>query len=104
MFSLLPLRLLYFLCYVEVYLNSKLKRKFSKNNDNNNSKKIPKNFKSILCQMDKCNLFLSTNVLLFDFFTISIHRFVGWTYILRGSLFIKLKQHVICYTATQSSI
>ena len=67
MFSLLPLRVLYFPCYVEVSLDSKLERI---------KKKIPKIFQSILYRMDKWNLFLSTNVLLFDVFNILIHHFM----------------------------
>ena len=67
MFSLLPLRVLYFPCNVEVSLDSKLERI---------KKKIPKIFQSILYRMDKWNLFLSTNVLLFDVFNILIHHFM----------------------------
>ena len=68
MYSLLPLRILYFPCYVEVSLDFKLERIFKK--------KFPKIFQSILCRMDKWNLFLSTYVLLFDILTILIHHFV----------------------------
>ena len=115
MFSLLPLRILYFPCYVQVSLDFKLER----------IKKIPKIFQSILCRMDKLDLFLNKNVLLFDVLTILIHHFVlffsissqknkfyvkkekqfsvklhdfffvfyvGWTYILRASLLIKESQ------------
>ena len=39
-------------------------------------KKILKIFQSILCRMDICNLFLSTNALSFDVLTILIHHFV----------------------------
>ena len=67
MFSLLPLRVLYFPCYVEVSLDSKFERIKKKN---------PKIFQSILYRMDKWNLFLSTNVLLFDVFNILIHHFM----------------------------
>ena len=71
-FSILPLRILYFPCYVKVFLDFKLERIFFllKNG------KIQKIFQSILCQMDKWNLFLITNVLLFDAVTILIHHFV----------------------------
>ena len=61
MISLLPLSILYFPCYVEIFciLNQ------------NVFKKNPKDFtKHIWCRMDKCNLFLSTNVL-----TILMHGF-----------------------------
>ena len=58
MFSLLPLKVLHFRCYVEVSLDSRLERIFKK--------KTPKIFQSILCRMDECNLFLSTNVLKID--------------------------------------
>ena len=68
MFSLLPLRILYFPCYVEVSLDFKL--------EHVKEKKFPKTFQSILCWMDKWDLFLSTNVLLFDFLTILIRQFV----------------------------
>ena len=33
-------------------------------------------FQSMLSRMDKCNLFLGTNVLLFDVLTILVHHFV----------------------------
>ena len=39
-------------------------------------KKIPKIFQSILCRMDKWNLFLSTIILLFDVLTILMQHFV----------------------------
>ena len=61
MFSILPLRILYFPCYVEVSLDSKLER---------NKKKFLKTFQSMLSRMDKLDLFLNTNVLLFDVLTI----------------------------------
>ena len=91
---------------------------------NNNKKKYPKTFQSILCRMDECNLFLNINSHLFDVLTLLTHHFmlffsifsqkkkyyikrknntqsswmifcffifsVGWMYILRGSLFIKV--------------
>ena len=41
-----------------------------------NLEKVPKIFQSMLSWMDKCNLFLGTNVLLFDVLTILIHHFV----------------------------
>ena len=37
---------------------------------------MPNIFQSKLCRMDKWNLFVSTNVLLFDVLTILINRFV----------------------------
>ena len=91
MFSLLPLRILYFPCYVEVSLDFKLERIFKK--------KFPKIFQSILCRMDKWNLFLSTNVLLFDVLTILIHHFVLFFSILsqKEKFYVKKKNH------TQSS-
>ena len=67
LFSLLPRVVLYFSCNVEVSLGFKLNRI---------QIKFPKIFQSILCRMDKWNLFLSTNVLLFDTPTILIHHFV----------------------------
>ena len=120
MFPLLPLRVSYFSCYAEVSLNSKLECSLFKKRKKKKKKKFPKIFQSILSRMDKCNLFLSTNVLLFYVLTILIHYFallfsilsqkkhyvkrkysvklhdfffvffVGWTYISRGSLFIKV--------------
>ena len=68
MFSLLPLKILYFPCYVEKSLDFKLERIFLK--------KFPRIFQSILCRMNKWNLCLSTNVLLFDDLTILVHNFV----------------------------
>ena len=68
-FFLLPLKVLYFACYVEVPLHSKLKHVFLK-------KISPKIFQSVLCRMDKWNLFLSINVFLFDVLTILIRHFV----------------------------
>ena len=65
MFSLSTLRILHFSCYVEVSLDFKLESFL---------KKFPKIFQSILCRMDKWNLLLSTNVLLFDALTILIHH------------------------------
>ena len=70
MFSILPPRVLYFPCYVEAFLDSKLELNFSR------KKKIPKIFQRIFCSMDKCNLFLDTNVLLFDVLIILIHHLV----------------------------
>ena len=66
MFSLLRLRVLYFPCYVEVSLDSNLERK----------KKLPKIFQIMLSRMDKCNLVVSTNILLFDVLTMLIHHLV----------------------------
>ena len=57
--------------YVEVSMNSKSERIFSKK-----KKKFRKIFQSILCRMKKYNLVLSTNVLLYDVLTILIHHFV----------------------------
>ena len=91
MYSLLPLRILYFPCYVEVSLDFKLERIFKK--------KFPKIFQSILCRMDKWNLFLSTNVLLFDVLTILIHHFVLFFSILSQ----KEKFHVKRKNNTQSN-
>ena len=71
MIPLLPLRVLYFPFYVEVFLDSKLERIFS-----TTKKKFPKIFRIILCLMDKCNLFLSTSILLFDVLTILVHYFL----------------------------
>ena len=71
MIPLLPLRVLYFPFYVEVSLDSKSERIFS-----TKKKKFPKIFRSILCLMDKCNLFLSTSILLFDVLTILVHYFL----------------------------
>ena len=96
-------------------------------------------FQSVLCRMDKCNLFLSTNVLLFDVLIILIHHFVLFFSIhsQKKKFYVKRKntaqsscmnffvffyfriiyqsditmnisnthmQHVICYSAIQSSI
>ena len=69
MFSILPLRILYFPCYVEVSLDSKLER---------NKKKFPKTFQSMLSRMDKLDLFLNTNVLLFDVLTILRYSLLSW--------------------------
>ena len=66
MFSLLRLRVFYFPCYVEVSLDSNLERK----------KKLPKIFQIMLSRMDKCNLVVSTNILLFDVLTMLIHHLV----------------------------
>ena len=63
MFSSLSLGILYFPCSVEVCLGFKLERMFKRKNQ------------SILW-MDKSNLFLSINVLLFDVLTILILHFV----------------------------
>ena len=70
MFSLLPLRILYFPCYFEVSLNFKLERTFFF------FKKIPNIFQSIFCRMDKWNLFLSTYILLINVLIFLIHHFV----------------------------
>ena len=96
MFCLLPLRVLHFLCYVEVSLDSKLERIFSKKTK---KKKIAKIFQSTLCRMDKCSLFLSTNILLFDVVTILIHYFVLFFSILsqKNKFYVKRKNN------TQSS-
>ena len=67
MFCLLPLTIFYFPCYVEVSLYFKLERIFFF--------KFPNIFQDILCRMDKWNLVLSTNVLLFDVLTILIQYF-----------------------------
>ena len=53
-------------------LDSNLERIFSKTK----KKKFLKIIQNILCQMVKYNLFLSTNVLLFDVLTILIHHFM----------------------------
>ena len=115
MFSFLPLRIFVFSLLRWSILDFKLERI--------KKKIIPKIFQSIFCRMDKWNLFLSTNVLLFDPLTILMHHFVlffnvlsqkeksyvkrknntqsswmifffvfyvGWTYFLSGSLFIKV--------------
>ena len=56
--------------------------------------KIPKIFQSILCLMDKWDLFLSTNVLLFDVFTVLIHYFVLFFSILsqKEKFYVKRKK------------
>ena len=46
MFCLLPLRVLYFLCYVEVFLDSKLERIFSKKKKKKNRKDFSKHIVS----------------------------------------------------------
>ena len=69
MFSILPPRILYFPCYVEVSLDSKLER---------NKKKFPKAFQSMLSRMDKLDLFLNTNVLLLDVLTILRYSLLSW--------------------------
>ena len=61
--------------------------------------KYPWIFQSILCQMDKLNLFLSTNVLSFDVLTILIHRFL----LLFSILSEKEKFYVKRKNNTQSS-
>ena len=66
MLSLLLLRILYSPCYIEVSMNLKLERI--------QKKKFSKFFQIILWWTDKLDLFLSTNVLLFDVLTISIHH------------------------------
>ena len=66
MFYLLPQRILYFPCYVEVSLDFKLERI---------KKNFPKVLQSILCWMNKLDLFLSRNVPLFVALTILIHHF-----------------------------
>ena len=86
MFSLLPPRILFFSCYVEVSLDFKLERIF---------KKVPKIFQSILCRMDKWNLFLSTNLLLFDILIILIHHFVLFFSILRQKEKFYVKRKII---------
>ena len=97
MFCLFPLRVLHFPCYVEVSLDSKLERIFSKKTKK--TKKIAKIFQSTLCRMDKCSLFLSTNILLFDVITILIHYFVLFFSILsqKNKFYVKRKNN------TQSS-
>ena len=92
MFSLLPQRVLHFPCYVEVYLDSKLERIFHA------KIKIPKIFQSILCRMDKCNLFLSTHVLLFYALTILILHFVLFFSILSQ------KNEIFCQKERQCSV
>ena len=96
MYSLLPLRILYFPCYVEVSLDFKLERIFKK--------KFPKIFQSILCRMDKWNLFLRTYVLLFDVLTILIHHFALFFSILsqKEKFYVKRKNDtqsrcIICF-------
>ena len=96
--SFLPLRFCIFLATLEYPWILNQSAFFQKKR----KKKTPKIFKSMLCQMEKCNLFLSANFLLIDVLLILIHHFllffsipsqcfyVGWTYILRGSLFIKV--------------
>ena len=110
MFSLLPLMVLYFPCCVRVSLDYKLEF-FQVIMEN-----ILMNFQSIMSQKTKCNLFLRTNIIFFDVITILMHHFVlffgifsqkekqylvklhdfffafyvGWKYILRDSLFIKV--------------
>ena len=71
MFSLLPLRVLYFLCYVEVSLDSKLEPIFLK--------KSPEDIFKAYCvgwtiecafiflSMGKCNLILSKNLTILSF-------------------------------------
>ena len=71
MFSLLPLKVLYFPHWVEVSLDSESEHIFSAT-----TKKILNIFRSILSRIDECNLFLSTNVLLFNVLTILIYHFV----------------------------
>ena len=58
-------------------------------------KKMPKIFQSILCRMDKWNLFFSTNVLLFDVLTILINRFVLFFSILsqKQKFYVKRKNN-----------
>ena len=90
MFSLLPLRIFYFSCYFEVYLGFKLECI---------KKKLPKFFQSILCRMDKWNLFLSTNVLLFDVLTILIHHFVLLFSILKKRSFVSKGKRILSQAA-----
>ena len=75
------------------------------------------------CRSDKWNLFLSTNVLLFDVFTILTQNFVLFfsiisqkrnfmskEHICKEAHYLpkwyhnEYKEHVICYSAIQSSI
>ena len=55
-FPFLSLRVLYFLCYAEVSLDSKLESLFSKRKKRNS--KFLKIFRSILCRMDKNNFII----------------------------------------------
>ena len=73
-----------FLCYVFSFDPKRSQRHF---------------FQSILCRMEKCNLFLGTNVLLVDFLTILIHHFVLFFSILsqKEKFYVKRKNN------TQSS-
>ena len=88
-FPYLPLRILYFPCYVEKSLDFKLERILKK--------KIPRIFQSILCRMNKWNFCLSTNVLLFDDLTILVHNFVLLVSILsqKGKFMSKKKQYSV---------
>ena len=49
----------------------------------------------MVCRMDKCNLFLSTNVLLFEVLTILIHHFVLFFSILsqKEKFYVKRKNN-----------
>ena len=72
MFPLLSLRVWYFPYYVEVSLDSTLERIFVFFK----KKKFSKISRSILCRMDKYNLFLSTNIILLYVATILIDHFL----------------------------
>ena len=74
MLPLLSLRVSYFPCYIEASLDSKLEHIFFQKEKKTKKKKFPNIFQSILFQMDKCNLFLSTNILLFYVLIILIHH------------------------------
>ena len=58
--------------------------------------KIPKIFQSILCRIDKWNVFLSTNIILFDVLIILIHHFVLFFSILsqKEKLYVKRKSNI----------
>ena len=73
-----------------VFLNFKLERMFKKKR-----KKIQKIFQSIFCRMDKLDLFVSANVLLFDVLTIWIHHFVLFFSILsqKSKFYVKKKNN-----------
>ena len=99
MLPLLSLRVSYFPCYIEASLDSKLEHIFFQKEKKTKKKKSPKIFQSILFQMDKYNLFLSTNILLFYVLIILIHHFVLFFSILSQ----KKKFYVKRKTNTQSS-
>ena len=77
MLFFLPLRVLNFPCYVELSLDPKLEFNFFQKTPKKqtNSRRFFKAY-CVGCTNVKCNLFLSTNVLLFDVRTILIHHFV----------------------------